>query len=140
MVRNFAAEIAGREPGPHWVSRWLKTNQNNLRTGYLTSINGARKKAESAFYYSLYFKLLKRKIDEYHILPENQYNMDEKEFLIGVLTKARRIFSWRAFEAGRVDYMVQDGSREWITLVATICADGLYLSPGLIYPAISSNL
>jgi Tc5 transposase DNA-binding domain len=71
MVRNFAAEIAGREPGPHWVSRWLKTNQNDLRTGYLTPINGARKKAESAFYYSLYFKLLERKIDEYYILPEN---------------------------------------------------------------------
>ena len=66
--------------------------------------------------------------------------MDEKGFLIGALIKARRIFSWRAFEAGRVDYIIQDGSREWITLVATICADGSYLLPGLIYPAISGNL
>ena len=120
--------------------QWLKTNQNNLRTSYLTPINSARKKAESAFYYSLYFKLLERKIDEYHILPKNQYNMDEKGFLISALIKARRIFSQRAFEAGRVDYMVQDGSREWITLVATICANGLYLSPSLIYLVISSNL
>jgi hypothetical protein len=36
--------------------------------------------------------------------------------------------------------MVQDGNREWITVVATICADGLYLSPSLIYAAISGNL
>jgi hypothetical protein len=32
--------------------------------------------------------------------------MDEKGFLIGALIKAKRIFSRRAFEAGRVDYMV----------------------------------
>jgi hypothetical protein len=32
--------------------------------------------------------------------------MDEKGFLIGALTKARRIFSRRAFEAGRVDYII----------------------------------
>jgi len=71
MVRNFAAEIAEREPGPYWVLRWLKANQNNLKTGYLTPINGIRKKAKSAFYYSLYFKLLERKINKYHILLEN---------------------------------------------------------------------
>lgn len=36
--------------------------------------------------------------------------------------------------------MVQDSSREWITLIATICADGSHLSPSLIYPAASGNL
>ena len=66
--------------------------------------------------------------------------MDKKGFLIGALIKARRIFSWKAFKASRVNYMVQDGSREWITLIATIYADGLYLLPSLIYPAIFGNL
>jgi len=66
--------------------------------------------------------------------------MDKKEFPVGALIKAKRIFSWRAFEAGRVNYIVQDGSREWITLIATICANGSYLLPSLIYAAISSNL
>jgi hypothetical protein len=66
--------------------------------------------------------------------------MDEKGFLIGALIKAKRIFSWRAFKAGRVNYIVQDGNREWITIIATIYADGLYLLPSLIYTTISSNL
>lgn len=26
MVRNFTATIAGRQPGPYWVSRWLKAH------------------------------------------------------------------------------------------------------------------
>lgn len=34
----------------------------------------------------------------------------------------------------------QDGSREWITVLATICADGTALSPALIYKAASGDL
>jgi hypothetical protein len=32
------------------------------------------------------------KIEEYSILPENTYNMDEKGFLLRRTTKAKRIF------------------------------------------------
>ena len=49
---------------------------------------------------------------EYDIQPQNIYNMDEKGFLIGFLLKARRIFSKKVFEAGRIKYVSQDGSRE----------------------------
>jgi hypothetical protein len=34
----------------------------------------------------------------------------------------------------------QDGSREWVTLSATICADGSSLLPALIYKAVSGDL
>jgi hypothetical protein len=140
MVRNFAAQIAQRQPGPHWLGRWLKANKKVLKCGYLTSIDGARKKAESVYYYSLYFELLGRKIKEYDIQPRNMYNMDEKGFLIGLLAKVRRVFSRIAYEAGRIKHVIQDGNREWITFIATICADGTSLSPGLIYQAVSGNI
>ena len=52
----------------------------------------ARKRANSAFKYTLYFKLLKRKIEEYKINPQLIYNMDKKGFLIRVLLKIKRIF------------------------------------------------
>jgi hypothetical protein len=68
------------------------------------------------------------------------YNIDEKGFLIGFLKKVRRVFSKDAFTKGRVQNVSQDGNREWITILATICADGSHLSPGLIYQAISSNI
>jgi hypothetical protein len=34
----------------------------------------------------------------------------------------------------------QDGTREWITLTATFCADGSSLPPALIYKAVSRDL
>ena len=102
MVRNLAARIVGKQPGNHWTGRWLADYKNELKSGYLPLINIARKKANSALYYSLYFKLLSRKIAKYNIQPENIYNMDEKGFLIGFLIKLRRIFSKKAFNKGKI--------------------------------------
>jgi hypothetical protein len=36
--------------------------------------------------------------------------------------------------------MLQDGNREWITIIACICADGLALPPALIYQAVSGKI
>ena len=52
-----------------------------------------RKRADSTFKYTLYFKLLKRKIKEYKINPQLIYNIDKKGFLIKVLLKMKKIFS-----------------------------------------------
>lgn len=70
---------------------------------------------------------------KYNVQPHNTYNMDEKGFLIGYLTKTKRIFTKSLQESGRLVGAAHDGSREWITILATICADGSTLSPGLIY-------
>ena len=61
--------------------------------------------------------------------------MDEKGFLIGILSKMKRIFSRRRYEEGSIKQIIQDGNREWITTIAAICADGSALSLGLIYQA-----
>jgi hypothetical protein len=140
MVRNFAAQIAQKQPGPHWLGRWLKANKKDLKYGYLIPIDGVRKKTESAYYYSLYFELLARKIKEYDIQPQNIYNMDEKGFLIGCLAKVRRIFSRITYKSDRIKHIIQDGNREWIILIAIIYTDGTSLSSGLIYQAISGNI
>lgn len=61
--------------------------------------------------------------------------MDEKGFLIGVLSKMKRVFSKSAFEEGKLRHIIQDGNREWIATIACICADGTSLTPALIYQA-----
>ena len=83
MVKNIIAKIVGRQPGYNWPTRWLAAHKDKLKLGYLALINILRKKANSALYYSLYFKLLGRKIAEYNILPKNIYNIDKKGYLIG---------------------------------------------------------
>ena len=67
--------------------------------------------------------------------PQHIYNMDEKGFLIGILSKMKRIFSRRRYKERSIKQIIQDGNREWITIIVVICADGSTLSPGLIYQA-----
>jgi hypothetical protein len=66
--------------------------------------------------------------------------MDEKGFLLGILTRSKRVFSRRLYEEGKIKAHIQDGSREWITLLACICADGSHLEPALIYQSASGSI
>ena len=68
--------------------RWLAAHKDELKSGYFTPINIARKRADSALYYSLYFELLGRKIAKYNIHFKNIDNTDEKGFFIGYFKKA----------------------------------------------------
>jgi hypothetical protein len=97
-------------------------------------------KADSAIKYSLYFDLLKRKIEEYGIRPWLIYNMDKKGFLIGMLSKQKRVFGRRLYEEGGLRQFIQDGNREWITVMACICADSSALDPALIYQSVGENI
>ena len=120
-----------------WVSRFIKRHDLELVSKWTTGLDNEHSKADSAFKYTLYFELLRQKIEKFKIDRRQIYNMDEKGFLISVLVKMKRIFSRRRYEEGGVRQLLQDGNREWITVIACICADGTTLSPGLIYRAIT---
>jgi hypothetical protein len=79
-------------------------------------------------------------MDKYNIQPHNCYNIDEKGFLISHLQKVKRIFLKALMKKRKLLGARQDSSREWITLLATICTDGSSLPLALIYKAVSGNL
>jgi hypothetical protein len=60
--------------------------------------------------------------------------------MLGVLIRSKRVFSRRLYEKGKIKAHIQDGSREWITLLACICADGSHLEPSLIYQSASGSI
>ena len=99
-----------------------------------------RHRANSGVKYKEYFNLLHQKIQEYKIRPGDIYNMDEKGFLAGVIGRSKRVFSRRMWEKKEVTTAIQDGSREWISIIACICADGSALPPSLIYQSTSGDL
>jgi DDE superfamily endonuclease/Tc5 transposase DNA-binding domain len=140
ILCNFAEEISGKKPGKNWAQRWIKAHSDKVISRYSTGLDMDRKRADSAFKYSLYFELLGRKIEQYNLLPEQIYNMDEKGFMIGITSKSKRIFSRQQYEQGGIKQHLQDGNREWITTIGCICANGTALPPGLIYMAKSGNL
>jgi hypothetical protein len=140
MTRRFAAEIAHKHVGDGWVTRFIERNKDHFISKWTKGIDPVRHHADSEAKYDQYFDLLHEKITQYEVEPAHTYNMDEKGFAIGVIGKQKRIFSKRAFEAGEVTQLLQDGSREWITVLAGACADGSTLPPGLIYQSKNRTL
>ena len=68
------------------------------------------------------------------------YNIDEKGFIIGLMNKTYRIMSQEAYESRRIKFTITDGNREFVTLIACICADGTYTPVALIYKGESHDL
>jgi hypothetical protein len=99
-----------------------------------------RHKADSEAKYSLYFKLLHDKMKEYDVQPSHIFNLDEKGFMIGVLGRSKRIFDKKLYDQKGVTTAVQDGSREWIAVLACVCSDGTALSPSLIFQSAAGAL
>jgi hypothetical protein len=140
MIRSFGSQIANRELGDNWVDRFVQRYPDKLISKWTTGIDNSRHKADSGVKYSLYFSLLEAKLRQYSVEPRQIYNMDEKGFMLGVVSRSKRIFSRASYETGRRRSLIQDGNREWITLLACICADGSYLEPALIYQSTSGSI
>jgi hypothetical protein len=99
-----------------------------------------RASADSHMKYEAYFTYILSKVEEYSILPEQTYNMDEKGIALGMMDASTRIFSRKQWDRKQVRAPIHDGSREWITILACICADGSALPPALIYQSDASNV
>jgi hypothetical protein len=66
--------------------------------------------------------------------------MDKKGFMISVTGRSKRVFSRLQWESKQIRASLQDGSREWVTVVAAVCSDGSTLPPSLIYSSANSTL
>ena len=133
IVYNLATKIIEKILGKNQLVKQIKYYQEEIKTRYLNIIDSKQKKADSALYYSMYFKLLSRKLKEYNLQLQNIYNIDKKGFLISFLKKIKRVFNKQAFNTKRVCYVAQDRNREQITILGAICADRTALLLGLIY-------
>lgn len=140
MIQNFASPIAQKPVSESWVTRFINRHSIHLISRYSTGMDRQRHDADSYDKYKLYFDLLQHKISEYSIESCHTYNMDEKGFMIGVTGRTKHVFSKRMWMKGEVTASIQDGNRDWQTLIACVCADGSVLPPGLIYKSKKSEV
>ena len=63
------------------------------------------------------------------------YNIDKKGFIIRVILRAKRCFNRVLYERKQNKQSQHNGNREWVTVLAKICADRSTLPPGIIFPA-----
>lgn len=85
-------------------------------------------------------KQLREKIEKYNVTPSNMYNFDKKGFTIGLSRSTKRVIPRDALRSGKSIGASQDGNREFITLLASICGDYTHLPPALIYKGESKDL
>jgi hypothetical protein len=133
LVAQKASILAGRDAGNGWVYRFLKRHEDSLVYKKSAPMDRQRAQADSYSKYQAYFTYLESKIQEYQVPADQTYNMDEKGFAMGQMNGSKRVFSRALWERKVVRAPLQDGSREWITILACICADGTTLPPALIY-------
>ncbi|RYN27486.1 hypothetical protein AA0114_g12537, partial [Alternaria tenuissima] len=133
MIQRFASGLAGKDVSESWVTRFLHRHDDHLISRWNNGLSKQRVKADSAAKFNLYFKLLHQKIEEYNVSPTYIFNMDEKGFQLGRVGRTKRIFSKALYKQKGVRQALEDGSSQWITVVACICADGKPLSPTLIF-------
>jgi DDE superfamily endonuclease. len=72
-------------------------------------------------------------IKKYHVKSQNIYNFDEKEFLLDICQSTKWIVFISSLKKKQILDVVQDESREFLSLLASICANGSGPSPALIY-------
>jgi hypothetical protein len=140
MIQNFASHVAKKPIGEGWVSRFIKRNEAHLISHWTNGMDRVRHEADSEVKYKYHFTLLHSKMEEYNVLAENTYNMDEKGFMIGVTGRSKRVFSKELHERKEVRDSLQDRSREWIIVLACVGADGSTLPPSLIFEAANGNI
>jgi len=140
ILENIVVELVRKPVGGRWIERFIKRYENELASVYLRSIDQSRHIADNSTYFEHYFTLLQEKIEKYHIKPSNIYNFDEKGFLLGICRMMKRIVPIDRLKNKKILGSNQDGSREFISLLATISADGTALPPALIYQGDSYDL
>ena len=127
--------------GKNWTSRFLARNPF-LQSKVAKSIEAARKEVTEAQIKS-WFSEFKRIVDEYNVLPENIYNMDET----GSHSQLNKILTMLGFNIGirgrnayvicsameKKVYQSEPGRTEWVTVVEYICGDGTAIKPLVIF-------
>ncbi|EDN07669.1 predicted protein [Histoplasma mississippiense (nom. inval.)] len=131
ILANLVEEIVKSSVGHNWVQRFCQRHKDQIRSVYLRAIDHSRKTADNS---------LQEKIAKYKIECSNIYNFDEKGFLLGLLQVVKRIVSIESLKSKRNKGVSQDGSREFISLLAAICMDGTALPPALIYKGESRDM
>lgn len=94
-----------------------------------TGLEKARAKALNQFAVDKFFNMLTDVMKEFNILPENLYNMDEKGIQLGIGARVTAMID----RDQQTVYSIEDGNRELVTVIETICADGSVIHPSVIF-------
>jgi hypothetical protein len=115
--------------GKNWASIFINRREE-LRTKYFRAYDYKRALREDPEVIQDWFRLVENTKAKYGILDEDTYNFDESGFVMGKISTGLVVTSSeRKARAKRL----QQGNREWVTVVLGINAMGWAIPPYLIF-------
>jgi hypothetical protein len=134
-LAHYALEIKHiRDPdakkcGSSWTQKFLAKYGQHISMKWSTSLDTVHASAVNPTNVKLWFDLVKKVRDTYKFCPRNIYNFDKSGFPIGKGSKHRVITR----PGTKIQHAVEDGNRENVTVMCTVCADGTVLPPVVIF-------
>ena len=137
IVRHLAqllvsARLPSTTIGENWVNRYVKRHPE-LRSKYTRKYDYQRAKCEDSGLIKSWFMRIQETIQNYGILMEDIYNMDETSFQMGVTSTAKVICGLETKQSHAK--ALQPGNREWVTAIIAVNAAGWSLPPQIIFAA-----
>jgi len=99
----------------------------------LSTVDVSRHKAGSGSAFTPHSRVISEGIEQYDLQLKNVYNVNKRSSWFDYLMKSKRMFAEPLCRSEKLLGAVQDGSRKWVIVVVTVCADAASLSPSLIY-------
>jgi hypothetical protein len=131
MANQLRAARDADPVGPRWASNFVK-REPGLKSRINRQRDRQRVLCSDQGVIGPWFDLVQNVKAKYGILDEDTYNFDETGFTMGVGNRVKVV---TASERRTEPIGVQQGDREWVTLIAAINAMGWAIAPYLIFKA-----
>jgi hypothetical protein len=128
MANRLLADRNAPPVGKRWASNFVKRH-DELKTRFFRRYDYQRAKCEDPTEIRKWFKLVENTIAKYGIDLADIYNFDEVGFMMGVIANGMVV---TGTERRARPKLVQPGSREWITVIQAINAEGWAIPPFII--------
>ncbi|EGU85277.1 hypothetical protein FOXB_04208 [Fusarium oxysporum f. sp. conglutinans Fo5176] len=128
MANRLLADRDASPVGKRWAINFIK-RQPELKSCYNRRYDYQRAQCEDPTIIRNWFRLVENTIAKYGIRSDDIWNFDETGFMMGMISTGKVVTS--AERRGRPK-SVQPGSREWVTVVEAIGAEGQSIPPFII--------
>jgi hypothetical protein len=136
-IMQHALEIArNRNParekmGESWFRHFKTWHSGQLTAAWTKNLDTTRAAAVNPPTITHYYDLLKATLLEHGFTPGEIYGFDESGFPFGGDGIRERVYGGDS----SVQHKQSEGNRENVSVMVTICADGTYLTPTVIFKA-----
>lgn len=135
-IAEHASIVVQEDVSVNWAWSFRKRHPD-LKARWTTGLEACRAQCLNRVLIAEYFDILEEILIKYDISCENVYNMDEKGIQMGI--GGRTMVLVDHDQKGAV-YHIEDGNRELVTVIETICADGSSLHPSVIFKGKTRDL